>query len=156
MRDLSAPAAGLGLVWRDDEIRACWPVMRELRPHLDESGFVARVRRQQQQGYRLLCARDTGVRAGACIALAGFRCGENLAWGRFLYVDDLVTRADRRSEGWGRRLLGWLGAWAVERGCTALHLDSGMQRVDAHRFYEREGLAGTGIHFARELAAGAD
>jgi hypothetical protein len=32
------------------------------------------------------------------------------------------------------------------------HLDSGMQRQDAHRFYEREGLSKAGFHFAETLS----
>ena len=70
------------------DIVRCYAVMRLLRPHLaDEADFVARVRRQQAEGYQLafLEAEDE-VRA-----VAGFRCLEKLSAGRFLYVDDLVT-----------------------------------------------------------------
>ena len=31
------------------------------------------------------------------------------------------------------------------------HLDSGLQRRDAHRFYAREGMAASGYHFAVKL-----
>ena len=52
-------------------------------------------------GYRLAFVQDTdGV-----VAVAGFRVGENLAWGRFLYVDDLVTLPSHRSKGYGAKLL---------------------------------------------------
>ena len=84
-------------------------------------------------------------------AVAGFRILENLAWGRFLYVDDLVTRSDARSHGHGARLLRWLRRLARSEGCIELHLDSGVQRVDAHRFYEREGLRRSSYHFSMAL-----
>ena len=61
------------------------------------------------------------------VAVAGFRVGENLAWGRFLYVDDLVTLSAHRSKGYGSKLLTWLKAFAVREGCMQLHLDSGIQ-----------------------------
>ncbi|WP_363928505.1 hypothetical protein [Thiobacillus sp. 0-1251] len=35
------------------------------------------------------------------VAVAGFRVGDNFAWGRFLYVDDLVTHPAHRSKGYG-------------------------------------------------------
>lgn len=132
----------------DAEIAACFPVMRELRPHIAKDEFLSRVRHQQNTGYRLAFVQE----ADAVVAVAGFRIGENLAWGRFMYVDDLVTLPAHRSRGHGARLLSWLRQQAAGEGCQQLHLDSGMQRKDAHRFYEREGMAITGFHFAERIA----
>jgi len=128
----------------DAEISACYPVMHELRPHIGETEFVTRVRRLQEGGYRLVCLRVDE----APVAVAGMRIGENLAWGRFLYVDDLVTAERHRSKGYGQALLEWIEHYAGEARCSEVHLDSGLQRQDAHRFYEREGVAKTGFHFA--------
>ena len=131
----------------DAEISACYPVMRELRPHLGEAEFVTRVRRLQEGGYRLVCLRVDD----APVAVAGIRMGENLAWGRFLYVDDLVTAEGQRSKGYGQALLEWIKHYAEEARCGEIHLDSGLQRLGAHRFYEREGVPKTGFHFAVSL-----
>lgn len=127
----------------DSEILACYPAMRELRPHIAEDQFLSRVRNQAKTGYRLLFVEESdGV-----VAVAGFRVGENLAWGRFLYVDDLVTLPSRRSKGFGVSLLSWLREFAAKEGCVQMHLDSGIQRKDAHRFYEREGMSISSFHF---------
>ena len=90
-------------------------------------------------------------RDGRVLAVAGFRVAENLAWGRHLYVDDLVTAAAARSTGCGQELFDWLVRYAVEAGCGQLHLDSGVQRFDAHRFYLRNRMSITSHHFARTL-----
>ncbi len=140
---------GIHLARSDEEIGRCHTVMRELRPHIAPQDFVARVRRQERGGYRLLYA----ARDGCPVAAAGFRLGETLAWGRFLYVDDLVTLASERSRGHGAALLRWLADHAREAGCDELHLDSGVQREDAHRFYRREGLEVSSYHFGRKLTA---
>lgn len=131
----------------DEDLAACYPVMAQLRPHLAESEFVARVRRQIAAGYRLACLLENG----SVIAVAGYRLGEDLAGGRFLYVDDLVTDAARRSRGWGSILLSWLKNEAQRNGCVVLDLDSGTQRTDAHRFYQREGMNLAGYHFISTL-----
>lgn len=132
----------------DAEIAACYPVMRELRAHIAEDQFLFRIRSQGDAGYRLVFVQvPEGV-----VAVAGFRVGENLAWGRFLYVDDLVTRAAHRSKGYGAALLSWLKEHAATNGCSQLHLDSGIQRSDAHRFYEREGMTMASFHFVENLA----
>jgi GNAT superfamily N-acetyltransferase len=131
----------------DEEITNCCRVMRELRPHIPEESFLARVRALKSDGYRLVALRDEAT----TVAVAGFRIGTSLAWGHYLYVDDLVTLPDRRSKGYGSALMDWLRTHAKEQGCGQLHLDSGMQRQDAHRFYEREGMAKAGYHFVERL-----
>ena len=85
------------------------------------------------------------------LAVAGFRLGESLAWGRHVYVDDLVTLPEARSRGYGAALLAWLADFGRAQGAGQLHLDSGRQRTGAHRFYEREGLAASSLHFRRSL-----
>lgn len=131
----------------DEAIAACYPVMRALRPHIAEADFVSRVRRQERAGYRLAFVEE----AAGPVAVAGFRIGENLAWGRHLFVDDLVTLPPFRSRGYGARLLAWLRQRAAIEGCRQIHLESGTQRVDAHRFYEREGMQMSSFHFVENV-----
>lgn len=131
----------------DAEIAGCFAVMAGLRPDLQEAGFVARVRELAETGYMLAYGLDdTRV-----VVVAGFRMGDSLARGPFLYVDDLVTAPDVRSRGYGAAMLAWLREFARSRGCGRLHLDSGLQRVDAHRFYEREGMRRSAFHFFEPL-----
>lgn len=132
----------------DEEIAACFPVMQQLRPHLTPRGFVARVRLQEGAGYRLAYVEADG----RPVAVAGFRVQETLVSGRFLNVDDLVTLDAERSKGHGAQLLKWLLRHAQAEGCQGLELDSGVQRKDAHRFYEREGLKICAYHF--EISVG--
>ncbi len=127
----------------DAERAACFPVMHQLRPHLASEDFVARVRAQEESGYRLAYV-DEG---DGPVAVAGFRLLDTLVDGHHLYVDDLVTDERARSRGHGARLLAWLLERARQEGCTGLQLDSGVQRTDAHRFYEREGLRVKAYHF---------
>jgi GNAT superfamily N-acetyltransferase len=131
----------------DRDVDRCYPVMHELRLHLDHAVFTAQVRRQMDDGYRLAFLED----GGEAKAVAGFRFLEFLAWGRVLYVDDLVTLARERSKGFGDRLFDWLVEQAVGRGCDQLHLDSGVQRFGAHRFYLRKRMDITAHHFALKL-----
>lgn len=132
------------LALSDEDILACQPVMAELRPHVAGQDFLERVRRQAMQGYQLACVSVDGI----VVACAGYRYGENLAWGHFLYVDDLVTAQAYRSRGHGERLFHWLVNEARRNGCEQLHLDSGVQRFAAHRFYLRARMDITSHHFA--------
>lgn len=130
-----------------EDITRCFPVMVELRPHLDEAAFIEQVQRQQREGYRLACLEEEGE-VRAC---AGYRFSESLSWGRFMYVDDLVTASSARSKGHGGELLDWLVAQARAEGCAQFHLDSGVQRFGAHRFYLTKRMDIIAHHFALKL-----
>lgn len=108
----------------------------------------------QAEGFKFLIDYRLAylLEANGVVAVAGFRVGENLAWGHFLYVDDLVTLSQYRSKGYGAHLLSWLKEKAEKEGCEQMHLDSGIQRKEAHRFYEREGMTMASLHFAEKIA----
>jgi len=129
------------------EIARCYAVMSQLRPHVSEAEFVARVEAQQRQGFQMAYGEDDGE----VVAVAGFRVTEILATGRTMYVDDLVTDAAQRSRGYGKAMLQWLEARAREQGCETFSLDSGTHRQEAHAFYFREGMRVTSFHFAKKL-----
>ena len=137
----------IDLAHSDEEVLACFSVMRHLRDLSDAGTFLSRVRSQRLSGYHLAALRD----GGDPLAVAGFRISESLAWGHHLYVDDLVTLPEARSQRYGATLLTWLAEFGRSQGVGQLHLDSGKQRTDAHRFYEREGLEASGVHFNRAL-----
>jgi len=130
------------------EIRRCFPVMHELRPTHNCETFLAQVQRQAREvGYRLAYVEE----GGEVKAVAGFRVSEFLAWGKTLYVDDLVTRSTERSRGYGDQLFDWLVAQARAQGCAQFHLDSGVHRFGAHRFYLRKRMDIAAHHFALKL-----
>lgn len=74
----------------DEEISSSYAVMRQLRTHLNEDECLEKVKRMRRSGYRLAAATEDGM--VRCVA--GFRISEVLAYGKFLYVDDLVTAGD--------------------------------------------------------------
>lgn len=137
----------IALATTREEILRCFPVMAELRPHLKESEFVARVKRQQRAGYHLASLSEKGK----VLAVAGYRYSESLSWGKFMYVDDLVTSETSRSHGYGQRLIKWLVNQAKSHDCDQFHLDSGVQRFGAHRFYLASRLDIIAYHFAMKL-----
>lgn len=135
-----------------DERRACYAVMRELRPHLNsEDEFMERTSRAADESYRILAAWEDGK----VVALAGYRFQENLVYGKFLYVDDLVSAEHARGKHWGERLLKALDAVAAEAGCVRLVLDTGMANALAQRFYFRQGLLTGSMRFGKAIGGAA-
>jgi GNAT superfamily N-acetyltransferase len=131
----------------DAEIQAAFPVMAMLRDRIRSESFVAEVRRQQVEGYRLF----GGFEDGQLLVLAGVRRSHTLARGEHLFVDDLVTVEGVRDRGYGRVMMRWLADRAAEEGLVRIYLDS---RATARGFYERLGFHFlTGIPCWVEVAA---
>jgi GNAT superfamily N-acetyltransferase len=131
-----------------DQIRSCYPVILQLRPHLpSEESYCEQVQRQAQQGYQLIFLQTQNQ----VTAVAGYRFLECLAWGKILYIDDLVTDDAARNHGCGSLLLSWIIDAARKAQCNQVHLDSGPQRHEAHRLYLNHGFQIRAYHFALEL-----
>lgn len=130
-----------------EDWKRCFPIMNQLRPQYSEHEFVEAVATQINDGYKLAMA----LHENSVSAVAGFVISHKLAWGKHLYVDDLVTNQNQRSMGAGKFLLDWLKEYARSQSCEQLHLDSGVQRFSAHKFYLREGMNIASHHFQQKL-----
>jgi GNAT superfamily N-acetyltransferase len=129
----------------EDDVRRCWPAFHELRPHIrSEEEFVARWRAQAEEGYRIIYIEQDG----RVPAAAGYRFLTTMAWGRILYLDDLVAMESSRGTGLGTALLRFLQDETRRLGCDALHLDTGYQRHFAHKAYMRNGFRMDCMHLA--------
>ena len=122
-------------------------VHRQLRTALPDD-YESTMRRVLAGGARMCVATE----GGAVLGVAVYRIGENTFEGLHLYVDDLVTDQKQRSRGVGRALMEHLQGLARAAGCEAFTLDSGTQRVQAHKFYFREGMVVSSFHFRKPLA----
>jgi GNAT superfamily N-acetyltransferase len=125
------------------ELRPRWETAAAIVDFIDDSLRPA--------GYRLIGAFD-GQESDA-LAVAGFREVRALAWGHYLYVDDVSTVPRARRSGHAERLMSWLTEEARRLGCEGLHLDSGVaaDRAPAHRLYMRHGLRISAHHFERPI-----
>jgi GNAT superfamily N-acetyltransferase len=136
------------LMQTDEEIMSTFRTIKQLRPHLIEDDFLEKIKRMQATyGYHLVAViEDDEVKAAA-----GYRVTESLAWGKYFYVYDLITDEGSRRKGYAKTLWDWLIEQAKINNCEQFHLDSGVQRFDAHRFYLKGGLDITCHHFQKSL-----
>jgi GNAT superfamily N-acetyltransferase len=96
----------------------------------------------------VLVALADGAVVGICTVYLDI---ESVRFGQRAWVEDLAVDPEHRSAGHGKALLDGAKDWARQRGATHLELDSGESRVDAHRFYEREGPSWRSVCFGWEL-----
>ena len=119
---------------RDDELRAAFPIVVQLRQHLDVQEFMACAVRQSGAGYELIGAFIDQTIVG----VMGMRPVETLARGKHLHVDDLVVDASARGRGYGKALLDHAERESETRGCAWVFLDS---RPEVLTFYEGLGYS---------------
>lgn len=132
----------------NEDFTDSFPLMHELRTHLTPETYVGLLEEMAAEGYELWALSNDGDLK----ALAGIACRTNLYYGRYVWVFDLVTRASERSAGYGATLLTHVEELARRRGCDVVALSSGLERVDAHRFYEAKmGYEKTGFVFKKQL-----
>ncbi len=121
----------------DGEIRKCYAVMAELRPHFkSEDGLLIQVKRQMDESnFRLVYLEENDVKA-----VGGIRLGEWLGGGKYLEIEDLVATENERSKGYGGELFDWIVEYAKRENCNQIKLVSHVKRFAAHKFYLNKGM----------------
>jgi len=93
----------------------------------------------------VLVAEEDGAAIGICTAYIDL---ESVRFGRRCWVEDLAVDPEHRSLGIGGRLLDAASGWARVRGATHIELDTGLDRADAQRFYQRRDPASVGYSYS--------
>lgn len=120
-----------------DEITSSFDAFLELRPSLkDSKTFTDQVIHQQNEGYCLHAIFDES----SVVACIGFRIMITLAWGKVLYIDDLIVRELTRGKGYGKQLLNFAIHHAKTKACNQIHLDTRHSRHNAHKLYLKSGF----------------
>lgn len=131
-----------------EDFRRAYAAVKELRPHLDEHEYMTMVKRMVGAGYHLAMLE---LEDGTVPCIGGFRIDEMFHRGKGVYVDDLSTLEAHRSKGYGAKVLDFIIEYCKREKCVSIHLDSGVQRFAAHRFYLRYGFDITSHHFAMKI-----
>ncbi|MEH7342557.1 GNAT family N-acetyltransferase [Bacillus sp. JJ1532] len=117
-----------------EQWKEAFPIMNQLRTDLTEQTYIKLLQEMEKEGYRLF-ALNVGDEK---VAVAGISLRTNFYNKRHVYVYDLVTDVSHRSNGYGEKLLNYVHSWAREKGAEYVALESGIQRIAAHRFYEEK------------------
>lgn len=111
-----------------------FPVMKQLRTDLTEETYIELLGEMSKDGYKLFAMYVEDE----IVSLVGLSWRINFYNKRHIFIYDLVTDASQRSFGYGEKLLKYIHDWANENGAEYVALESGLQRSDAHRFYEEK------------------
>jgi len=117
-----------------EELERCFPVMKELRPHLSEQEYLEIYRHAHaMDGYEIVALEQSGQ----ILAVIGYRILYDFVRGRHLYIDDLVTTEKMRSQGLGEQLLEHAAVVAKGLGCKSMRLCAVLENEQGIKFYEK-------------------
>ncbi|MEH7884339.1 GNAT family N-acetyltransferase [Bacillus sp. JJ1609] len=118
----------------NEQLLEAYPVMKQLRTDLTEETYFELLNQMKKEGYQLFALYDEEK----IVSLAGLSWRTNFYNKKHIYIHDLVTDASARSRGYGESLLRYIHNWGKGNGAEFVALESGIQRKDAHRFYEEK------------------
>ena len=131
-----------------DELEQAYPVIHQLRTHLSLEEYISHVKAMIPYGYQVVCLFE----GDNVVTYAGFAEQLNMYYGNHIWVYDLVTDNEKQGNGYGKILLSHIERLAKDNSLSCVALSSGIQREDAHRFYEKGmGYNKTGYVFNKNM-----
>ena len=131
----------------DEDIKKCYSCFKQLRPNIKKSAFTTKINQLRKTGYYLIYLEDNKI----VVTVVLFHITENIGRGKYLYVDEFITKEASRSNGYGGKVFKWLISFAKKEACKSLHLDVGVSRHRAHRFYFLHEMQIVSHHFSYDL-----
>ncbi len=130
------------------DLERCYPVMKELRPHLSFEDYISIYDQSHaSDGYEIVAIENNeGI-----LAVMGYRFLFDYVRGKHVYVDDLVSTEKARSKGLGAELLKFAERIAKETGCKSLRLCTGIENERGIQFYDREGWTKRAFAYSKKL-----
>lgn len=133
----------------NNELEKCFPVMKELRPHLNiENYFSIYENAHRTDGYEIVIIEDHGE----VQALMGYRILYDYVRGKHVYIDDLVSTEKSRSKGFGAELLKYAENIARQQNCTTLRLCTGLDNSGGIKFYEKHGWSKRSFAYTKKIS----
>ncbi len=131
-----------------ENLKRCFPLMKELRAHLEYRAFVDIYEQAHKtNGYEIVALEKDGH----VVALMGYRFLYDYVHGKHVYIDDLVTTESVRSQGVGAQLLQYAESIAQKNNCKNLRLCTGIENELGKKFYERNGWNLRAVVFKKKI-----
>ncbi|MCF6340023.1 MAG: GNAT family N-acetyltransferase [Sulfurimonas sp.] len=129
------------------ELLTAYEVVSQLRVDLSYKEFEDLIYDMRDMEYKIF-----GIMNGEeLITYAGVTIQTNLYHKRHLYIFELVTDEKYRGKKYGEMMLDYLYDYAKVGMCENIVLSSGLQKKEAHGFYEKNGFTKKSYVFLKSL-----
>jgi RimJ/RimL family protein N-acetyltransferase len=109
-------------------------LLKELRTELTLPHFIETYKQaHKNDDYQIVFLEEKNE----VVALMGYRILYDFVHGKHLYIDDLVTKSDQRSKGYGAKLLTYAEELAAKLNSSGLRLCTGIENEQGKKFYQQ-------------------
>lgn len=117
-----------------DELLAAYPLIKYLRPNLDENLYLEYLHEMLPMGYRVFGLYEDDKLVSTVLVI------KRIDWyyGKYVWMYGLSTAEDKRSRGYGKMLADFVKNWAKEQGFDWVGVASDIERKEAHKFYQEK------------------
>lgn len=137
---------------RDGDVAAICPLLADLGYPSDEAAVRVRLANLDRAGgYACLVAEEDERLLGLILLAQAWMIEMD---GMQVRIVALVVDENARGRGIGVALMDEAEHWAREQGATALQLNSGTHRPEAHAFYRQRGYSNNGLRFYKKIGDG--
>ena len=130
-----------------EEWTLSFPAFESLRPQMTLEAFLANRQYCLDGGYQLV-----GLKVNTTVvSVAGISIRPHIVGRKQLEIEDFSTHPAHKRQGYGKRVLEWVIAYAEDNECFRIKIDSGTSREEAHLFYKSLGFSQSGFRFEMRL-----
>jgi len=123
------------------------PLLKELNAYTPDNILKQRILEMTTQHYKCigLYVNDELVGIAGLWFLTRHYCGKTIE------PDHVVISKDYRNKGLGKKIFSWIYNYAQSIGYEATELNTFIENVKSHRFYENEGYKKLGFHYLKKF-----
>ncbi len=127
------------------DILTILPLLKVLNKTTSESVLKKRVIEMASQHYKCvgMYLKDELIGIAGLWFLTRHYCGKTIE------PDHVVINSTYRNKGLGKKLFKWIFKYAQSTGYEASELNTYIDNVKSHKFYENEGYKKLGIHYLK-------
>jgi len=130
------------------EILTILPLLEELASaDISEATRKQRVLEMASQNYECLGLFDDDTLIGIC----GMWFMTRHYAGKSVEVDHVIITEKYQGKGLGKQMMQWVYAYAKEKDCLWVELNTFVHNFASHKFYYNEGFVSKGYHMVKEF-----
>ncbi len=130
-----------------EDILSIIPLLKHINNYTEETVLKARVLEMCEQHYKCI-----GVYMNQeLIGIAGLWFLTRHYAGRMIEPDHVIIKETYRNKGIGNKLFDWIHTYAKAHNYEAIELNTFIENMKSHKFYENQGYKKLGLHFVKKI-----
>jgi len=131
----------------NENIEIILPLLKELNSSLDEEILKNRILEMATQHYKCVGIYNNNN----LIGISGLWFITRHYCGKVIEPDHVIINDQFRNKGLGKKLFKWIYNYTQSIGYEATELNTYIDNIKSHKFYENEGYKKLGFHYLKKF-----